>query len=86
MPAHDQIAEAARGKLAADLGIPIEDIAVEAVEDVDWPDASLGLPEPGQMYIQMITPGFRITLKHGTERYVYHANQSGTTVRYNPRS
>jgi len=82
----DQIVEAARNKLAQDLGIPLDDIAVESVESADWPDPSLGIPTPGQMCIQVITPGYLIKLKHGTEQYEYRSNESGSILRYNPTS
>ena len=85
MPTQEQIAEMARRELAQDLGVPVEQIAVETVEAVEWPDASLGAPQPGYMYAQVITPGYRIPLRHGAERYEYHASESGTIVRYDPR-
>lgn len=86
MATQEQIAEMARHELAADLGIPVEDIVVEQVEPVEWPDSSLGVPQPGYMYTQVITPGYRILLRHGAERYEYHANQGGTLVRYAPNA
>lgn len=82
----DQIAEAAKHNLAQDLGIPEQDISVELVDPIDWPDPSLGLPMPGMMYTQVITPGYRIVLKHGTERYEYRSNQNGSILRFNPAS
>lgn len=63
----------ARADLAQRLGLDPDEIAVERVEAVDWPDASLGCPEPGMVYAQVITPGYRITLRHGQRTYVYHA-------------
>lgn len=38
-------------------------LKVEEAEAVDWPDGSLGCPEPGMMYTQMITPGYRVVLR-----------------------
>lgn len=34
---------------------------VIGVESKQWPDASLGCPKPGVMYIQVVTPGYLIT-------------------------
>jgi hypothetical protein len=56
------------------LGIPEENIRVMAVEAVDWPDASLGCPQPGTMYAQIITPGYRIVLAAEGATYTYHTD------------
>ena len=80
----NQVADIARQKLAQDLGIPAEDIVVEAVESVERPDPSLGLPEPDHLYAQVITPGYRILLKHGTQLHEYRTNETGSIMRYNP--
>lgn len=42
-----------------------ETIRVVEVKRVNWPDTSLGHPEPGQFYAQVITPGFLIRLEVG---------------------
>ena len=76
----DQIAEAARNNLAQDLGIPIEDIRVETIEAVDWPDPSLGMPAPGMMYAQVITPGFRVIANVNGQRKEVHADRAGHAV------
>ncbi len=62
--------------LAGRLGLPESAITVRSVESVDWPDASLGCPQPGMMYAQVITPGYRIVLEAGGKRYEYHTSQS----------
>ena len=49
---------------------------VRSVEAVEWPDTSLGCPEPGMMYAQVITAGYRIVLALGEQDYVYHASAS----------
>ena len=59
--------------LAKRLGINVTEITVVEVEEVTWPDGSLGCPEPGMGYIQMLTPGFKATLEAGGEEYTYHA-------------
>lgn len=63
----------AKEHLAANLGITIEEIAVISVEKVNWPDTSLGLPEPDRVYAQVIIPGFKITLMASGQEYHYHA-------------
>jgi hypothetical protein len=61
--------------LAARLGVDREEITVVSVEYVEWPDTSLGCPEPGQMYLQVITPGYRIILEVRGRTYEYHSDR-----------
>lgn len=52
-------------QVAEALGVAPETLQVSAAEPVDWPDTSLGCPQPGMMYAQVITPGWRVTLLTG---------------------
>ena len=70
--------EQARQDLAARLGVPAAEIQVVEARAVTWPDSSLGCPEPGRMYLQVLTPGFRIVLETGGKRYTYHAGREGS--------
>ncbi len=67
--------------LAEDLGIEADDIEVVSIEAVQWNDSSLGCPKPGQAYLMVITPGFRVILEADGERYEYHTDQNQTAVR-----
>jgi hypothetical protein len=60
-------------ELAARLGVAEKDIKIVRVEDVDWPDPSLGLPEPDRLYAQVITPGQRILLSYANKTYEYRS-------------
>jgi hypothetical protein len=70
----------ARADLAERLGVEREAIEVISAEPVEWPDASLGCPQPGQMYAQVVTPGFRVVLEAREETYVYHTDREQTVV------
>lgn len=59
--------------LAARLGVGVDEIAVRGFETVTWPDASLGCPEPGMAYAQMVSEGTRIELAAQERVYTYHA-------------
>jgi hypothetical protein len=76
--------ELAVADLAGQLGIAAEAITVRSVEAVEWSDASLGCPEPGMMYAQVITPGYRIVLEANGQSYEYHSGRSSTIVRCKP--
>jgi len=73
-------AERARDDLASRLDLDSAEISVVSVEAVDWPDASLGCPEPGRLYAQVITPGYRILLEARGQRYEYRADSEATQV------
>lgn len=63
--------------LAQRLSIGIEAIELVLAESVMWRDGSLGCPEPGQTYLQAITPGFRVILKANGQEYDYRASEQG---------
>jgi subtilase family serine protease len=64
----------AKEDLAGRLGISTEEIRVEKVEKVEWPDASLGCPKPGMVYAQVITPGYKLVLFAKGRSYEYHTS------------
>jgi hypothetical protein len=72
------LAAQAEQDLSQRLGIAAEEISLVTIESVDWPDASLGCPEPGKMYAQVITPGHRFILAAKGQEYAYHANAEKT--------
>ena len=69
--------------LAGQLGIAVDAITVRSVERVEWNDASLGCSRPGQMYAQVITPGYRIVLEAAGQSYEYHTG-GGRVIRCKP--
>jgi hypothetical protein len=58
--------------LALRLQVTEEMIDVVSVEAVEWPNTSLGCPQPGMMYAQVVTPGYRLCLEAEGEKYWYH--------------
>ena len=66
--------ERAIDDLATRNGTDRSRVIVESVEQVGWRDSSLGCPQPGMMYAQVLTPGFRIILQLNQARYIYHAD------------
>lgn len=69
-----KMSELAKKDLAEKLKIPEASIEVLKVISVEWPDASLGYPEPGMVYAQVITPGFAILLLVENTLYEYHSD------------
>lgn len=75
LPEGSEVAvEAALQDLGAHLGLETEAIALAGIEKRMWNDASLGCPEPGKLYAQVLTPGFLIRLRAKGETYEYHAS------------
>jgi hypothetical protein len=70
-------AEFAAQDLAQRLSIPVEEVTVMEVRDVTWPDASIGCPQPGMMYAQVLTEGTLIVLQRGGQTYEYHSGAGG---------
>ena len=71
---------AAIADLARLRGIDATRISVVAVETVEWSDSSLGCPQPGRAYAQVITPGYRVQLRLDNQTVTYHTNRAGSTV------
>lgn len=76
--------QAALNAAAAEFGTGPEGLRVERVEPMDWPDASLGCPKPGEFYAQVITPGFIVTISVGADTHTYHTDSSSHAIRCDP--
>jgi len=55
-------------------------IVVVSSDAVLWSDGSLGCPEPGRAYQQVVTPGYRIVLSADGATYEYHSARNGEPV------
>ncbi|MDE2940712.1 MAG: hypothetical protein OXR67_17605 [Chloroflexota bacterium] len=76
----NELQSQARGVLAARLSVPAESLALIKDEGVQWPDASLGCPQEGMAYAQIITSGHRMTFRHGEDTYEVHTAAAGSSV------
>jgi hypothetical protein len=76
----ERMISAVKADLAQRLGVPEEEIVVRSIEEVEWRDGSLGCPEPGVSYIQVITPGFLVVLEVDGVEYEYHTDTRGSLV------
>ncbi|MFW5868629.1 MAG: hypothetical protein ACOCX2_12480 [Armatimonadota bacterium] len=72
---------AALSDLARRLATDPAEISVAAVEQVQWPNGSLGLPDPGMAYTMALVPGQRIHLEAEGRVFEYRSGQ-GDSVRY----
>lgn len=72
--------QAAIKLLAATLNIPEGSITVIDVLQVNWPDASLGCARAGEMYAQVITPGYLVRIDANGTAYEVHLDAGGNGV------
>jgi hypothetical protein len=72
---------AAEQKLSEELGIPVKEIEVASFSREEWPNACLGLAEPGEMCAQVITPGWRVVLTVDGGEYIFRTDDSGEIIR-----
>ncbi|HEX8968395.1 MAG TPA: hypothetical protein VF937_10965 [Chloroflexota bacterium] len=47
---------------SAQLGVPPDSLVIVMSAQRDWPDSSLGCPQPGFAYFQIVTPGYIVTV------------------------
>jgi hypothetical protein len=67
--------DAAMSAAATHLGVTSDMLRVEQVQSREWPDSSLGCPQPGQLYSQVVTPGYLIVITSGTHQLEYHTDE-----------
>ena len=68
------VADAARRFRVAESAI-----VLTRAEQLTWPNAALGCPEPGTMYTQTLVPGFRVVAKTTGGELLYHTDTAGNT-------
>jgi hypothetical protein len=57
-----------------DLALDPGNLKLMSVEEVTWNDTSLGCPQPGMMYAQVLIPGWRVIVEDAEgNRYDVHA-------------
>jgi hypothetical protein len=63
--------------LSARTGADPASIEVVRAEAVVWNDGSLGCPQPGMEYTQMLVDGYWVVLQQGMKTFDYRASESG---------
>jgi hypothetical protein len=58
--------------LAQRLAIEPDAVTVVDARWVTWPDSSLGCPQPGMQYLQVLVDGTLVVLETNGRRYEYH--------------
>ena len=77
LPGSEKPLAAALADLAGRVRIAAtSDVTLVSMEATDWSDASLGCPQEGMMYAQVITPGYLMVLEADGQQYTYHTDQN----------
>jgi len=74
--ADSSLVQSAIADLRTRLDDPTAEITIVSVEEVDWPDGSIGCPQPGMVYTQAVINGTKIVLSYDGINYDYHQGGS----------
>ncbi len=80
--AEPAIVTAAIELVASESGVAAAELTLLDLQAVDWPDSSLGCPQPETMYMQVITPGYQLTLQdaNGTPYAVHTGSEPSSQM------
>jgi len=71
--------------LGSKLGIDISEVTLVSIEETVWRDSSLGCPQPGMNYLQVLTDGYNITLSANGETFSYHSKGTSAFIYCNTK-
>ena len=71
----------AQSLLAEQLDVPVEEITIVSVEEVEWSDSCLGLGSAAEICLAEITPGWQVFFDVNGKQYEVRSNQAGTIIR-----
>ena len=73
-----------QNKISETLGVALDNIQIQNVEKMDWPNSCLGLPQGNEVCTEKITPGWLLTFNIDNQEYKYHVDSTGTVIRQEP--
>jgi len=83
-PNLQDLIQKAKEDLAKRLSLSSSQINLLDAQAVVWPDSSLGCPEEGMAYAQVLTPGYLIRLEVNNQELEYHASRKTIIYCENP--
>jgi hypothetical protein len=66
---------------AAELAVDPAAIEVVSAESVEWRNSCLGVDKPGEMCMDVITPGYRVVLSVNGQQVAVHTNEDASVLR-----
>lgn len=79
-PEAQRVVDVVVADATARLGVASAQLSVETVQQREWGDSSLGCPQPGMFYAQVITPGYLVVVSGAGKRLEYHTDTRGRAV------
>jgi hypothetical protein len=70
--------------ISESMGVPLESIEITSVEQKEWPNGCLGLPDGDEACVEAITPGWLLAFNIDNQEYTYRVDQTGTVIRQEP--
>ncbi len=74
------ISEKVKSYILQNFNVNESQINILQIQDVEWPDSCLGISQPDQMCLQVITPGYRIIVEVQGKKIILHANRDGSRI------
>ena len=71
-----ELVRQAKADLARRLSTSVDQIELTEAKQVDWTDSSMGCPEPGGQYLQVLQVGEFIRLHADGRVYEYHSGKN----------
>lgn len=71
----------AQSWLAEQTGVPVEQVEIDGIEQVEWSDSCLGLGGPAESCLAAITPGWRVLFTVNGEQYEVRTDETGQAIR-----
>ncbi len=73
-----------QNQISQTLGVAVENIKITQVEQKDWPNGCLGLPQGNEVCTEVVTPGWLLTFNINNQEYKYRVDKTGMVIRQEP--
>lgn len=80
LPTMQNLVDKAKEDLIQRFSISASQISLVEARDVVWPNSSLGCPEKGMVYAEVLTPGYLVVLESSGNTFEYHAGFGGDII------
>lgn len=79
-----EVAVQVQNQVSELIGVPVDQIQIETVEQREWSDSCLGLGGADESCAQVITPGWLVVFDVAGTEYRYRVDETGTNIRQEP--
>jgi len=75
------VANAVLKDVAKRTGISTKQLKIVDYSQKTWRNGCLELPQPDEFCTQALVPGWRVVVSNGRQRWIYHTNKNGSSLR-----